>query len=272
MFSIRRVGSDTPKITKGIHDSLEDHFVIQLNDEVDENNFYDNYIKTEFKTSPSTKQKHISKRVLNEQVNELCCKINLKGFSDDDKKLLDDIDKEVNLTIVNSNSFKESFDKLCQVMFSNVASFNKPIDAVRDELLKNEYINSLLIKPQQKGVIRGNLFNKAVTNEFKKHMKDCIILNEYKHKDFPEILDLYISYNGFELCIYNQIDLWNGGEQLNRCHKYLTMNDDRVLCVVCGCPNYGPKSKAYELIESHKSKIIWYSDIRLFCKYYFKLV
>lgn len=69
-LSIRRVGSKTPEITKGIHPSLEDHFIIQLNEDIDPEEFIESYNKINFIISPSTKQRHINKKDLNKQVNE----------------------------------------------------------------------------------------------------------------------------------------------------------------------------------------------------------
>ena len=71
-FSIRRVGSKTPELSKGVHNSLEDHFIIELNKEYDINDFVNKYNEYNFELSPSTKQKHITKTKLNEQVNKLC--------------------------------------------------------------------------------------------------------------------------------------------------------------------------------------------------------
>jgi len=69
VFSIRRVGSATPELTKGIHTSLEDHYVIKLNDNIDINQFITTYNNFKFVLSPSTKQKHITQQLLNKQIN-----------------------------------------------------------------------------------------------------------------------------------------------------------------------------------------------------------
>lgn len=69
IFSIRRVGSTTPELTTGIHESLEDHYVIKLNYDVPVDEFVKTYNVFKFELSPSTKQKHITQQKLNEQVN-----------------------------------------------------------------------------------------------------------------------------------------------------------------------------------------------------------
>jgi hypothetical protein len=54
----------------------------------------------------------------------------------------------------------------------------------------------------------------------------------------------------------NQLDLWGGGQQLNRGYKYLIDNKhnnekSKLLCVVCNEIKFkSKKNKAYELFES----------------------
>lgn len=53
----------------------------------------------------------------------------------------------------------------------------------------------------------------------------------------------------------NQLDLWNGGQQLNRGSKYLINNkinseNSKLLCVVCNKIKFNSnKNKAYKLFE-----------------------
>jgi len=138
---------------------------------------------------------------------------------------------------------------------------------------QNEFIRNLLIIPQSKAAIRGNIFNKEVANEFKSILpKTAKILPEYKHSNYAEILDLYIECNDKVLCVFNQLDLWNGGEQLNRCDKYLSKPNNELLCVVLNEPTFTTKSKAYKLISAnHGSHVIWFSEIHEFCYKYFDL-
>ncbi len=53
----------------------------------------------------------------------------------------------------------------------------------------------------------------------------------------------------------NQLDLWNGGHQLNRGFKYLlnnkTNNDIKILCVVCNEITFkNNKTKTFKLFET----------------------
>ena len=51
----------------------------------------------------------------------------------------------------------------------------------------------------------------------------------------------------------NQLDIWNGGQQLNRGFKYLEYNNDdnfKLLCVICNEIQFKSKNnKAYKLFE-----------------------
>lgn len=52
----------------------------------------------------------------------------------------------------------------------------------------------------------------------------------------------------------NQMDLWNGGQQLNRGFKYLDYekyNNDicKLLCVVCNKTEIKSKNKIYKLFD-----------------------
>ncbi len=156
-------------------------------------------------------------------------------------------------------------------LLDNIKQISNNNDIKIEDILNNEYFVNLIILPQQKATIRGNLFNKYVFDECCKYIDKQYIKQEYKHESYAEILDLYISYNNKELCIYNQIDLWNGGEQLNRCDKYLNNPDKNILCIVLSKPTYKTNSKAYKLITPNLNKhIIWFSNIGDFLTNYFK--
>jgi len=72
-----------------------------------------------------------------------------------------------------------------------------------------------------------------------------------------EIPDWYIyNKNTSKILIgMNQLDLWNGGHQLNRGFKYLinnkTNNVIKILCVVCNEITFkNNKTKAFKLFET----------------------
>lgn len=263
-FSIRRVGSKTPELTDGIHSSLEDHFVIELNDNVDISSFINNYNNYNFTLSPSTKQKHINKDDLNKQLNLF----DIQFIKDDNEKEIEKINNLTITTITTSSNYKNKLNTFCQHIQQLTNVQVKP-----EDILKDEYFSSLLITPQSKAVFRGNIFNDEVYNSFKSILPpNAEIIKEYKDSRFPEILDLYIKLDDRELCIYNQIDLWSGGEQLNRCDKYLSKPHENILCVVLSKPNFTSRSKAYKLIIPNIGKhIIWYSEIKSFAISYFEL-
>jgi len=129
------------------------------------------------------------------------------------------------------------------------------INKLKDENLIDEYLNSNSVKNQiennkindiindylfnlipsgTKGVIRGNLFNK--------------IIKEYLlNLNLDEIPDWIIKNNSNKKIIVgmNQIDLWNGGHQINRGFKYINNTDYKIISVVCN----------YIQLKSNKNKI-----------------
>jgi hypothetical protein len=62
----------------------------------------------------------------------------------------------------------------------------------------------------------------------------------------------------------NQLDLWGGGQQLNRGSKYLIDNNintdkSKLLCVVCTMIKFTNKNKAYKLFEiGYKNNTLCY--------------
>lgn len=268
IFSIRRVGSTTPELTLGVHESLEDHFIIELNENVNISSFIEKYNEHEFDISPSTKQKHINQNDLNKQVNKLDVelsnsKISYNPVNMEEENKLNDMTMK---TIISSESYK---CKLLELK-THIEELSK-VKIDENDLLNDDYFSSLIIKPQSKAIIRGNLFNSEVYSSFVSIMPEgSIIEREFKHPDFAEILDLYVKYNDKELFIFNQIDLWNGGEQLNKCDKYLSNPKPGLLCIVLHEPNITCKSKVHKLITTNLNKhIIWFSDIHEFVKSYF---
>jgi len=119
-----------------------------------------------------------------------------------------------------------------------------------------------LIPPGTKGVIRGNIFNSIVKDiidgmkldnqvfdvRFEAHCDTCAT---------DEKPDWYIleKSTGKVIIGMNQLDLWNGGQQLNRGYKYLVDNKintdkSKLLCVVCNKIIFGSeKTKSYRLFQ-----------------------
>lgn len=128
------------------------------------------------------------------------------------------------------------------------------IETKKKELILNDYILNL-IPPGTKGVIRGNKFNSIVKDtindlklnterfeiSFEKQCQICIT---------SEIPDWYILEKST-----GKVDLWGGGQQINRGSKYLINNKNnteksKLLCVVCNKIIFNSnKNKVYKLFE-----------------------
>lgn len=171
-------------------------------------------------------------------------------------------------------------DSLLQLTDKNLIDKYKECNSVKNEIIKLEYIlnkyipeenikNNIiqdyllqLIPAGTKGVIRGNTFNHIV----KKYIIDLNldtnrfdVCFEKKCDNFitTEIPDGYIldkSTNKI-LILMNQLDLWSGGQQMNRGYKYLDNNihnteNSKLLCVVCNeIQLKSKKNKIFKLIQ-----------------------
>ena len=116
-----------------------------------------------------------------------------------------------------------------------------------------------IIPPGTKGVIRGNEFNRIVQDYIEKLSLPLDKFDVYFEKKHPiytttEIPDWYIYQKSQDKILIgmNQLDIWTGGQQLNRGSKYIIQerNDDkyRLLCVVANEVQFKTeKSKGYKL-------------------------
>ena len=131
----------------------------------------------------------------------------------------------------------------------------------KKEAIIDDYLLDL-IPAGTKGVIRGNKFNNIVKETIKNinldnkkfeicFEKQCLIMNTSEKPDWY-ILD---KSKNKVLIGMNQLDLWRGGQQLNRGSKYLINNkinsdNSKLLCVVCNKIKFSSnKNKAYKLFE-----------------------
>ncbi len=151
-------------------------------------------------------------------------------------------------------SVKNSITKL-----SNILEKNKINNEVKDSII-NDYLLEL-IPPGTKGVIRGNTFNSIVKDTINNMKLDQ---NRFDIC-FEKQCDLYITSEKPDWYILekntnkiiigmNQLDLWKGGQQLNRGYKYLIDNkhnteNSKLLCVICNEIKFTTKNKAYKLFE-----------------------
>jgi hypothetical protein len=78
----------------------------------------------------------------------------------------------------------------------------------------------------------------------------------------------------------NQVDLWGGGQQINRGSNYLINNKNnteksKLLCVVCNKINFSSnKNKAYKLFEIGylNNTLCYIKNIETIIKKYFSLL
>ena len=134
-------------------------------------------------------------------------------------------------------------------------------EAQQDNII-NDYVLEL-VPPGTKGVIRGNKFNKIVEDyllsKFNDKKNRFDVKFESVHPSFPttEIPDWYIfdKITGRIIIGMNQLDLWGGGQQLNRGSKYLINNKhntekSKLVCVVSNMVTLkSHKNKVYTLFE-----------------------
>jgi Ca2+-binding EF-hand superfamily protein len=153
------------------------------------------------------------------------------------------------------NSVKNEIKKLSEVL-------GKYMDEETKQKIIQEYLLQL-IPAGTKGVIRGNKFNNIVKQFITKLELDTDRFDIYFEKKCEghfttEIPDWYILEKLTNKIIIgmNQLDLWGGGQQLNRGFKYIENNkhnnvNSKLLCVVCNEIQFTSKNnKAYKLFET----------------------
>ena len=155
--------------------------------------------------------------------------------------------------------------KKCKSVKNEIKKLEYILKKYIEEETKNKIIQeylSNLIPAGTKGVIRGKKFNNIVKNcIIKLHLDinlfDICFEKKYNGYYTSEIPDWYILEKSTNKIIIgmNQLDLWNGGHQLNRGSKYLENNKCnneycKLLCVVCNEIQFkSKKNKAYALFE-----------------------
>jgi hypothetical protein len=182
---------------------------------------------------------------INERIENEFCSSTLSQLSDEN--LMDD--------------YKECKSVINEIQKLESILDNNSVDKEKQKKIINEYLIQL-IPPGTKGVIRGNKFNKILKNYIenlqldKERFKICFEKKSEEHFT-TEIPDWYILEKQTNKIIIgmNQLDLWGGGQQLNRGSKYLESNKhnnehSKLLCVVCNKIQFkSKKNKAYKLFE-----------------------
>lgn len=174
----------------------------------------------------STTNKEITLYDINNRIEQEFC--NETSMELTDEKLLDKY-KECPSVI-------KSINKLNNVLSKYVVEEDK-------HKILEEYVLEL-IPAGTKGVIRGNKFNKIIQRKINSFDMDKEKFDIYFEKKCEthmtnEIPDWYIleKSTGKTIIGMNQLDLWGGGQQINRGSKYIinTQNNSencKLLCVV----------------------------------------
>jgi len=144
--------------------------------------------------------------------------------------------------------------------FTDILDKYKIKSKTKDKII-NDYLLEL-IPAGTKGVIRGNKFNSIVRDTImnlnldNKRFEICFE-KQCELRRTSEIPDWYILDRSTEKVIIgmNQLDLWKGGQQINRGSKYLIDNPlntekSKLLCVVCNPIKFkSSKNKEFNLFK-----------------------
>jgi hypothetical protein len=167
---------------------------------------------------------------------------------------LNDINARILNEICNDTLLSLS-DTMCLDKYKQCDSLKNKIESldiilsnnnISEEQRKNIISNYILqlISPGLKGVIRGNKFNDIIKDNILSMNLDptkyeIAFERKSNHYETSEIPDWYILQKETSKIMIgmNQLDLWTGGQQLNRASKYvLNFSDNsdkiRLLCVV----------------------------------------
>lgn len=192
-------------------------------------------------------------------------------------KINERIQKEIcrnTISKLSDISLMETY-KQCQSVKASIQNLIHVLNTCEIPKEKQDQIIQLylprLIPPGTKGVIRGNEFNNIVQKYIQELSLDSNTYDvcfEKIHPEYPttEIPDWYIYHKQQNKILIgmNQLDIWTGGQQLNRGSKYIIQerNDDkyRLLCVVANEVQFKTeKSKGYRLfVKGFKENTLCY--------------
>jgi hypothetical protein len=182
---------------------------------------------------------------------------------------------------VNEHILKEYSEEIASLLsdeclmdrYMKCSSVKKNIDILRQILIKEEICKKTqetiisayilkLIPPGTKGVIRGIKFNELVQSKIETYLLPCErfdVCFETQHPIYKtdETPDWYIYDKKQDKILIgmNQLDLWGGGQQLNRGYHYLVQNkhnsmNSKLLCVVANMYQINKvKSKIFKLFD-----------------------
>jgi hypothetical protein len=201
--------------------------------------------------------------------NKKILKKNIKiNESNNITQINNEIIKQINRYVLNELTDEKLLDEYLKCKSVNIA-INKLINVLKDVGIQDDKINEIknkyileLIPAGTKGVIRGNKFNHLV----KEHIINLKLDEKIYEINFETICktiktsekpDWYIKNKNNNKVIIgmNQLDLWGGGQQINRGSNYLinsNINNEntKLLCVVCNEIKFKTnKNKAFNFFK-----------------------
>lgn len=205
------------------------------------------------------------KRIKQNKHNSLVNKMEKQNLS------MEEINARINSEICNDTLIKLSDENLlceymnCQSVKNEIAHLDNTLDKYVTEEIKQKIRQDYLLKlipAGTKGNKRGGKFNAIVkdcieTLNLNKDRFEICFEKKCEYHITSEIPDWYIREITTNKIIIgmNQLDLWNGGQQINRGSKYLEDNKhnnehSKLLCVVCNTQQFKSRnSKAYKLFK-----------------------
>ena len=180
--------------------------------------------------------------------------------------------------------------KECESLKKNVISLTtvlkkNEISEEQQKKITDDYLLSL-IPPGLKGVIRGNKFNQIV----KDYISSLNLDKEKYRVEFEqtcleyvtsEIPDWYILEKETKKVMIgmNQLDLWGGGQQINRGSKYIVSFPDnsekiKLVCVVANPITLSSeKNKAFKLFQKgfEENTLCYLKNLKNIIDLFFKI-
>ena len=213
-------------------------------------------------TSIETKaDEHIIERI--KRIKQNKCNSLVNNMEEINARINSEICRDTLLKLSDENLLCEYMN--CQSVKNEIAHLDNTLDKYVNEETKQHIIKDYLLKlipAGTKGVIRGNKFNNIVKSYIEilclNHERfEICFEKKCEHHITSEIPDWYVREITTNKIIIgmNQLDLWNGGQQLNRGFKYLEDNKhnneySKLLCVVCNPQQFKSKNgKAYKLFK-----------------------
>lgn len=162
----------------------------------------------------------------------------------------------------------------------------KLIDNICDKLnldsRQTRYLNNVLKRRLQssgmKASVRGGRMNEYVKKTLSKFLTIGELCFEKKHAKVPcihEIPDWTWEVNGQIFIGFNQLDLWNGGAQLNRAAKYIMDNtlhqrlkkkNIYIICLVARKIHISSENKVSRIIQHglKHNRLFWLNGLKEF--------